>query len=66
MPADITRETSILDVREQIARIDDWMCEIHAMARAPRLSPMQIVGVVAVGAVALFAVGAMFAKLVVG
>ncbi len=66
MPPDITRETSILDVREQIARIDDWMCEIHAKARAPRLSPTQIVSVVAGGAVALFAVGAMFAKLAVG
>jgi hypothetical protein len=57
-------ESGNICVCDQVARIDDWMGRIHTTAREPRLSPRQVVFVMASGATAFFLVGMLLARLV--
>ena len=57
MPADITPETPTLDIREQIARIDNLIIDGQKKQREYHLSVWQVVAAITGGAAALLGAG---------
>ena len=64
--SDVPNYQERLNLREQIARIDNLLADTQKKQREYQLAPWQIVVTVLGGAAAFFAAGAAFVKLVGG
>lgn len=63
MPTDTTSDRPVLDLQEQIARIDNLIVDMQKKQREYHLSIWQVVATVFGGGAAFFAAGAAFMKL---
>lgn len=63
---DATANSTALDLREQIARIDLLQADLQRRQQEVHLAPWQIAGTLFAGAAAFFAAGAAFIKLIGG
>lgn len=66
MSADTTNDHDSLDLREQIARIDNLLIDSQKKQRENHLALWQVVAAVFGGGAALFAAGAAFMKIAAG